>query len=284
MLWRFGSKEEREDVEDMELVGCGRNIGLSREDVLCRSKCIIGVNQIAAVLRLIWPPSLVGDTAEFLALVSLSYLYLLIIVVVVSFYYLAVRRYIYISCSVLRSDLFMTSFVIPVVSGSVSGDSWRTPPSSWSPGRSVSWTTVFHCCIIDSMANCLSPFVFCLHHVYTWVCLFACLFNYCAVILTCPSIRLYHLHQSFVTCLLSYKVASNDICYVSVQFLTCKKGLRMQWWWFLCCVVFSIYLCSVFLYNSIVVSVIHFHDCFMLVLIIDHFKYLLMYYVWWLTI
>ena len=35
-------------------------IGLRREDTLCRSKWSVGVNQIAAGLRRIWSPSLVG--------------------------------------------------------------------------------------------------------------------------------------------------------------------------------------------------------------------------------
>ena len=42
-------------------------VGLRREDALCRSKWSVGVNQIAAGLRLIWPPSLVGETTRFLA-------------------------------------------------------------------------------------------------------------------------------------------------------------------------------------------------------------------------
>ena len=36
-------------------------VGLRREDALCRSKWSVGVYQFAARLRLIWPPSLVGD-------------------------------------------------------------------------------------------------------------------------------------------------------------------------------------------------------------------------------
>ena len=39
--------------------------GLRMEGALCRSKWRVGVNQIAAGLRLIWPPSLVGDTTIF---------------------------------------------------------------------------------------------------------------------------------------------------------------------------------------------------------------------------
>ena len=38
---------------------------LRREDTLCRSMWSVGVNQIAAGLRRIWPPSLVGDTTRF---------------------------------------------------------------------------------------------------------------------------------------------------------------------------------------------------------------------------
>ena len=38
--------------------------GLRREDVLCRSKWIVGVNLISVGLRSIWPPSLVGDTTR----------------------------------------------------------------------------------------------------------------------------------------------------------------------------------------------------------------------------
>ena len=41
------------------------NVGLRREDVLCRSKWSVGVNQIAVGLRCIWPPSLVGCTTRF---------------------------------------------------------------------------------------------------------------------------------------------------------------------------------------------------------------------------
>ena len=37
-------------------------VGLKKEDVLCRLKLSAGVNQIAAELRLIWPPSHVADT------------------------------------------------------------------------------------------------------------------------------------------------------------------------------------------------------------------------------
>ena len=37
-------------------------IGLRREDALCRSKWSVGIDHIAAGLRIIWPPSLVGDT------------------------------------------------------------------------------------------------------------------------------------------------------------------------------------------------------------------------------
>ena len=40
-------------------------VGLRREDTICRSKWSVGVNKIAACLRLIWPPSLVGETTRF---------------------------------------------------------------------------------------------------------------------------------------------------------------------------------------------------------------------------
>ena len=47
-------------------------IGLRNEDALCQSKWSAGISQIAVGLRGIWPPSLVGDTARFNTLVSLS--------------------------------------------------------------------------------------------------------------------------------------------------------------------------------------------------------------------
>ena len=47
-------------------------VGLRREDVLCRSKWSVGISQMAAGLRRIWPLSLVGDTAILSALVSIS--------------------------------------------------------------------------------------------------------------------------------------------------------------------------------------------------------------------
>ena len=40
-------------------------VGLRRKDAFCRSKWNVGVNKIAAGLRRIWPPSLVGDTTRF---------------------------------------------------------------------------------------------------------------------------------------------------------------------------------------------------------------------------
>ena len=40
-------------------------VGLRREDALCRSKWSVGVNKIAAELRCIWPPSLIGNTTMF---------------------------------------------------------------------------------------------------------------------------------------------------------------------------------------------------------------------------
>ena len=44
--------------------GKGENvkIGLRMEDALCRSKWSVGLDNIAAGLKWIWPPSLVGDT------------------------------------------------------------------------------------------------------------------------------------------------------------------------------------------------------------------------------
>ena len=38
---------------------------LRRKDQLCRSKWSVSENLIAAGLRLIWPPSLIGDTTRF---------------------------------------------------------------------------------------------------------------------------------------------------------------------------------------------------------------------------
>ena len=40
-------------------------VGLKREDAHCRSMWSVSINQIAARLRLIWPPSFVGDTIRF---------------------------------------------------------------------------------------------------------------------------------------------------------------------------------------------------------------------------
>ena len=48
----------------------GVKVGLRMEDALCRSKWSVGVNQIAAWIRLIQPPSLVGDSTGFPTLVS----------------------------------------------------------------------------------------------------------------------------------------------------------------------------------------------------------------------
>ena len=42
----------------------GVKVGLRREDALCQSKWSVGVNQIAAGLRRIWPPSLFLDTTS----------------------------------------------------------------------------------------------------------------------------------------------------------------------------------------------------------------------------
>ena len=36
--------------------------GVSREEVFCLSKCMVGLNHIAARLRLIWTPPVVEDT------------------------------------------------------------------------------------------------------------------------------------------------------------------------------------------------------------------------------
>ena len=40
-------------------------IGLRKKKALCRSKWSVGVNQIAAGLRCIWPPSLVENITRF---------------------------------------------------------------------------------------------------------------------------------------------------------------------------------------------------------------------------
>ena len=48
-----------------EAGGGGVKVGLRRENTLCRSKWSVGVNQITAGWRLIWPPSLVEDTIRF---------------------------------------------------------------------------------------------------------------------------------------------------------------------------------------------------------------------------
>ena len=45
--------------------------GLSGDDAPCRPEWVVGVNTIAIELGLIWPTSLVGDTAGFWTLVSL---------------------------------------------------------------------------------------------------------------------------------------------------------------------------------------------------------------------
>ena len=47
-------------------------IGLRRKDALCRSRWSVGVDQIAAGLRSIWPPLLVLDPTTFYASVCLS--------------------------------------------------------------------------------------------------------------------------------------------------------------------------------------------------------------------
>ena len=43
----------------------GMKIGLGMENALWKSKCSVGVNQIAPCSRLIWPLSLVGDATRF---------------------------------------------------------------------------------------------------------------------------------------------------------------------------------------------------------------------------
>ena len=43
----------------------GMEVGLRRDDALCRSKWSVGVNMIAAGLISIWPPSLIGDATRF---------------------------------------------------------------------------------------------------------------------------------------------------------------------------------------------------------------------------
>ena len=40
-------------------------VGLRRKEALCHSKWSVFVNKIAAGLRWIWPPSLIGDTTRF---------------------------------------------------------------------------------------------------------------------------------------------------------------------------------------------------------------------------
>ena len=45
-------------------------VGLRREDELSQLKWSVGVNQIAAGLTRIWPPSLLGDTTRYKKLVS----------------------------------------------------------------------------------------------------------------------------------------------------------------------------------------------------------------------
>ena len=47
-------------------------VGLRREDPLCRSKWSVGISQIAAGLRRIWPLSVVEGTTRFQTFVSLS--------------------------------------------------------------------------------------------------------------------------------------------------------------------------------------------------------------------
>ena len=47
--------------------------GLSRKDAICCSMWIVGINWIAIGLRSMWSPPLVGDTARFKPLFSLSF-------------------------------------------------------------------------------------------------------------------------------------------------------------------------------------------------------------------
>ena len=47
-------------------------VGLKMEDELCCSKWIVGVIQIAAGLRWVWPHSRVGETTKYYTLVFLS--------------------------------------------------------------------------------------------------------------------------------------------------------------------------------------------------------------------
>ena len=46
-------------------------VGLRRKDALYRTKWSVVINKIAAGLRCIWPPSFVGDTTRFYALIYL---------------------------------------------------------------------------------------------------------------------------------------------------------------------------------------------------------------------
>ena len=57
----------RKQVEEKSV-----KVGLRREDVICRSNRSVGVNQIAAGLRRIWPHSLIGNITRFQTLLSLS--------------------------------------------------------------------------------------------------------------------------------------------------------------------------------------------------------------------
>ena len=61
--WKKGRLKRtwKKQVEDKSV-----KVGLRREDTLCLLKWSAGKDQIAAVLRWIWPPSLVGDTAGLL--------------------------------------------------------------------------------------------------------------------------------------------------------------------------------------------------------------------------
>ena len=55
LKWAWKKQVEEESVK----------VGLRMENAPCQSKWSAGVNKIAPGLRLIWPPSLVGDTTRF---------------------------------------------------------------------------------------------------------------------------------------------------------------------------------------------------------------------------
>ena len=55
-----GQPKRKRQVEEESI-----KAGLRREDALCCSRWSVSVNKIAAGLRCIWPPSLIGDTTRF---------------------------------------------------------------------------------------------------------------------------------------------------------------------------------------------------------------------------